>query len=83
MEEQSVNERVRRLQASLNLTTSIDAIHENRALIDAELTYIKEQLKAVEALARANQAMCTHPNAKSYADPRYSGFDCPDCGAQR
>lgn len=78
-----MSDRIKALQAQLNLSTSHDDIVANRTLIDAELTYAKAQVKIVEALARANQELCTHPNRKSYSDPRDSGWDCPTCGASR
>jgi hypothetical protein len=76
-------DRIKNLQAQLSLSTSLDDVRANRTLIDAELEYQKSQVKIVEALRRANQELCTHPNKQSYSDPRDSGWDCPDCGASR
>ena len=45
--------------------------------------YLKSQTKIVQALQRANQELCVHPDKQSYSDPRDSGWDCPTCGACR
>lgn len=78
-----MSDRIKKLQAQLSLSTSRDDIVTNRALIDTELDYLKSQIKIVEALRSANQALCAHPDKKAYSDPRDSGWDCPTCGACR
>lgn len=74
--------RVQALQAALKFSTSYDDIRNNHKMIIDETQYLDEQRKIVDALRRANQAMCTHINKVNYADARDGGgWDCPDCGA--
>jgi hypothetical protein len=79
-----VTDRIQALQAKLKLSTNRSDILSNQALLAAELTYLDEQRKFVEALQRTNQELCKHPHGRSYADPRYpNAFDCRDCGISR
>ncbi len=78
-----MSDRIKALQAQLNLSTSHDDVVANRTYIETELEYAKTQVKIVEALHRANQELCKHALKECYSDLRDSGWDCPTCGASR
>lgn len=72
---------INELQRSITLSTDSKVIAENREKLRQAREAVKAQIAMVDALAKANQAICRHPRERSYSD--YGGGSstmCPDCG---
>jgi tRNA(Ile2) C34 agmatinyltransferase TiaS len=57
----------------------------NRKKIDLEIKKMQAQIKALEGLHAANQAVCEHARKRDVYDPGYAGgghdgYRCDDCG---
>ena len=77
----SALDQVAELQKQLRFSADIEDIRTNRQRIKNVRDAVQAQLKVIDALAAANRALCTHPNKKTYYDPRDGGgWDCSDCG---
>lgn len=68
------------------IVLSPDRVQENRDVIAAARAAYRGALAALEGLAKANAAMCSHPHKTADYDPGYAGggmcgYNCPDCGA--
>jgi hypothetical protein len=71
------NDRPRALP-TIALGADLTTIRGNRDRLRAVLVEVDAERRGLQALMRANQAMCDHPNRRN--DPR-DGWDCPDCDA--
>ena len=71
----------------INLSSKRDDIIENRKRIEAERARARAELKSLDGLDAANQAMCDHPDCTNHYDPGYAGgsYDyttCDICGGR-
>lgn len=73
----SVSDHVENLQARFRLSTETNKIIANRDDIATVRELVKGQLALVEALYKANQAMCKHGKRSSLGDGDWS---CDWCG---
>jgi len=72
---------------SLQFSQDAVTIAANRDAIRAARAACKAMIDTLAGLAKANQALCSHPNKEARYDPGYAGggfshYVCPLCGME-
>lgn len=80
----TIEEMLLDLQQNMRMTSDHNGVAENKRRIREVRDYIQERTKVLDALNRANQAMCPHP--KEFRElvliSNTDGYhDCRLCGA--